>query len=619
LKDRNFFPLAQTTTFFGPVTENAVKKFQIAVGFDATGQLGPKTLALLNSQAVLATSSTSKSRPLFRGTSGADVVALQQFLKAKGFYTYPQITGYFGSATEVAVKTFQAANGLEALGFVGPLTRDKIALINSGSPLSVPSVFTSTTTLSTSPNQSPILQVSHHHPASDVVSHVIPDLAAPIISAIASSISTTTATIMWTTDENSNSRIDYGLTTSYGLASTSATFATAHSITLIGLTATTTYHYRIQSTDASNNSATSSDSVFTVGPDIPVITIGAAGAGSQISGSVLTPYTNSAFTYWGGTIGSNIYNTAKLNLSDGSSDHDLGFYVEFNTTANDFELPLYPYLNAGGYRMWVDGVPLTTLVQVYATSSTDNVPNLIRFTFPSSKQRTIRLLTDAGGFGGIYQASGFSVTSNPHTINKTLVVVGDSWTGGANAGTYANDYPFQLADNLGYDNVVALGEPSTGYLSNSGISSRGTFASSTRIAQVVAQNPTAILVLGSINDLGQPGNISTQALSMYAQLKAALPSVPVAVVGSQYPTQFDPANYAYLDSFIQPAAASSTNVTGFVSLSGSIGGPVGCNETNPSGSNNCGLYITSDNRHLNAAGQYYLANYLTPLLRPLLP
>jgi regulation of enolase protein 1 (concanavalin A-like superfamily) len=90
------------------------------------------------------------------------------------------------------------------------------------------------------------------------------DVTAPVISNIqASSITASSATISWTTDEASNSVVNYGLTSSYGSNSSNATLATAHSINLTGLSPSTTYHYRVNSTDASNNTASSGDLTFT--------------------------------------------------------------------------------------------------------------------------------------------------------------------------------------------------------------------------------------------------------------------------------------------------------------------------------------------------------------------
>jgi len=87
--------------------------------------------------------------------------------------------------------------------------------------------------------------------------------APPAISDIASTTNQTTATISWTTDTNASSTVSYGATSSYGNASTSAAFVTAHSIRITGLDPGTVYHYQISSADSSNRLATSSDLTFT--------------------------------------------------------------------------------------------------------------------------------------------------------------------------------------------------------------------------------------------------------------------------------------------------------------------------------------------------------------------
>jgi peptidoglycan hydrolase-like protein with peptidoglycan-binding domain len=80
----------------------------------------------------------SFSRYLYFGMSGEDVAQLQQFLKDRGHYTYPTITGYFGGATKAAVAAFQKANGIEALGGVGPLTQAKIHALSGSTSAPAP-------------------------------------------------------------------------------------------------------------------------------------------------------------------------------------------------------------------------------------------------------------------------------------------------------------------------------------------------------------------------------------------------------------------------------------------------------------------------------------------------
>src|SRR3989475_546704 len=92
-----------------------------------------------------------------------------------------------------------------------------------------------------------------------------PDTTPPTITNIsASNISSTGATITWTTNEPADSQVEYGTTTSYGQTSPiDGTLATTHSINLSGASAATTYHLRVKSRDAAGNLATSGDSVFT--------------------------------------------------------------------------------------------------------------------------------------------------------------------------------------------------------------------------------------------------------------------------------------------------------------------------------------------------------------------
>jgi RHS repeat-associated protein len=94
----------------------------------------------------------------------------------------------------------------------------------------------------------------------------------PVISGVtAGSITTTSATITWTTNENSDSQVEYGLTTAYGQSTTlNPALATAHLQGLSGLTAGTVYHYRVKSRDAAGNLAVSADFSFTTAQGTPV-------------------------------------------------------------------------------------------------------------------------------------------------------------------------------------------------------------------------------------------------------------------------------------------------------------------------------------------------------------
>lgn len=96
------------------------------------------------------------------------------------------------------------------------------------------------------------------------------DMVAPTISGIAvSEITSTGATITWTTDEPATSQVEYGTTSAYGYTTTLITLTTSHSVRLGGLIPSTTYHYRVRSADAATNLSVSEDNTFTTAAPAP--------------------------------------------------------------------------------------------------------------------------------------------------------------------------------------------------------------------------------------------------------------------------------------------------------------------------------------------------------------
>lgn len=75
----------------------------------------------------------------------------------------------------------------------------------------------------------------------------------------------TTASIAWTVSEPATGQVKYGLTTSYGQASTEETSYTyaAHTQPLSGLTAGATYHFKVEGHNAAGTTYSSADKTFT--------------------------------------------------------------------------------------------------------------------------------------------------------------------------------------------------------------------------------------------------------------------------------------------------------------------------------------------------------------------
>ncbi|MBI4358501.1 MAG: hypothetical protein HY584_04305, partial [Candidatus Omnitrophica bacterium] len=90
------------------------------------------------------------------------------------------------------------------------------------------------------------------------------DTVNPIITStvLPSTVTSTTATITWITDEQTDSVIEYGTTSSLGLSTTNSSFVTNHSWTIRSLTTGTTYYWRVKSKDRAGNTVYSAISTF---------------------------------------------------------------------------------------------------------------------------------------------------------------------------------------------------------------------------------------------------------------------------------------------------------------------------------------------------------------------
>jgi len=117
------------------------------------------------------------------------------------------------------------------------------------------------------------------------------DTIAPVLNALSASPGFQEANVSWTTDEPSDSQVEYGTSATYGSSTTvAAALVTSHTMALSGLNAATTYHYRVKSRDAAGNLATSTDGSFstTAAPDTtaPVVAISSPASGATVSTTV---------------------------------------------------------------------------------------------------------------------------------------------------------------------------------------------------------------------------------------------------------------------------------------------------------------------------------------------
>lgn len=99
--------------------------------------------------------------------------------------------------------------------------------------------------------------------STDVIT-ITRDTTIPALSGLsATSLTRSTARIVWTTNEATDSQVQYGTTTAYGQTTAlDPTAVTSHGVDLTSLTPGTLYHYRVRSRDAAGNLVQSGDFTF---------------------------------------------------------------------------------------------------------------------------------------------------------------------------------------------------------------------------------------------------------------------------------------------------------------------------------------------------------------------
>jgi peptidoglycan hydrolase-like protein with peptidoglycan-binding domain len=130
------FYYGNPTGIFGPITEEAVKRFQKSYKLTVDGIVGKATLSKLptltdENGTTASQSQNTNQDTLSLGDRGEAVRILQEQLIKAGFLQ-SQPNGYYGSNTVDAINRFQKKNQLDADGIAGINTRSKLySLINS--------------------------------------------------------------------------------------------------------------------------------------------------------------------------------------------------------------------------------------------------------------------------------------------------------------------------------------------------------------------------------------------------------------------------------------------------------------------------------------------------------
>ncbi len=185
-----------------------------------------------------------------------------------------------------------------------------------------------------------------------------PDVTAPIISNIAvSAITSSAATISWTTDELATSVVNYGSTASYGSNINNSSLTTNHVLNLPNLSANTGYHFQVVSLDASDNTASSADNTFLTESVSTPSTPASSSASIPTSKLANNPTDPTAPSVVLLTNFSNAYLESPL-ITGMASDNSAVTLLEYSTDGGANWLPIEKVVGAGSKQASFEFRPL---------------------------------------------------------------------------------------------------------------------------------------------------------------------------------------------------------------------------------------------------------------------
>ncbi|MBI3548191.1 MAG: fibronectin type III domain-containing protein [Elusimicrobia bacterium] len=356
------------------------------------------------------------------------------------------------------------------------------------------------------------------------VNNVVADTTPPVLNAVASTgVTPTGTTVSWTTNEASDSQVEYGPTAAYGSGTAvNAALVTAHSVPLSGLQSSTLYHYRVKSKDAAGNLAISGDFTFTT----PV------GAGCVVSAAA---WQNISFAPQGGSFEARFDATPSMANMDGViglSNAAASNYLNVAAIVRFSNAGMIEARNGGLYAA-ANAIPYTAGTS-YRFRLSVNIPNhtFSAYVTPSgstekligsdyafrSEQSTTTSLNNLAAFAStgsetVCNVSVTGVTPPADTIPPTVSI-----TAPASGASVAGTVPVSgtAADNVGVAGVqfrldgAALGaeatQPPYAITWNAGGSSSGTHTLTAVARDAAGNNATSAGVTVTVGGTAPPPN-----------------------------------------------------------------------------------------------------------------
>lgn len=249
------------------------------------------------------------------------------------------------------------------------------------------------------------------------------DKIAPVISGInVTNITHNSATIVWSTNESSDSQVQYGLTVNYtNSTALNTSMVASHLVVLSDLSPFTIYHYRVKSKDATGNLTVSEDHTFTTNalstdttsPSVPTDLVAVAISSSQIYLSWTASTDNVGVT------GYRIYRgDVQINNSTLNSYSDTGL-----SPSTTYSHTIAAYDAAGNVSGQSNSASAITRTSVSQDTTPPSTPTNLTATVISSSQINLAWTTSTDNVGvagyRIYRGGNQVATSTTNSYSNT--------------------------------------------------------------------------------------------------------------------------------------------------------------------------------------------------------
>jgi hypothetical protein len=363
-------------------------------------------------------------------------------------------------------------------------------------------------------------------------------------------------------------------------ATPSATYTAAQQTADFGAPLAAAPHWRVAQTSAIVGPGLFASSDFTRGtPPIPwlrerntITTAGTAPATSTstvptiAAGAYVSP-TDAGLRYFGSNI------TVSGDASGGAAtagaprqsaaNGPMPLVIEFTYDGAALEVH-HASLNI---QLWVDDEIAFAAGRGFQTTSF--ATEWRRFDFPDARVRKLRLVMQVSYFSGLRIEPGRIVRPTRDRANSRMIVMGDSYTVGAQADPWASGYAHQLAQLFDCD-LWPSAVGGTGYLSPFTIGGPGNYIFRDRLATDVypwirAGHADVFVVLGGLNDRAAIDPAYTNAAfdaevaTFYAAVAANLPADARVVICSiqSHPTTNAEADTLHRNGTLKTIAAAN--------------------------------------------------------------